>query len=163
MPITISTRTDTRQLDAYLEWLDATPSNIQAIAKQDIVPAAQAYTTRELSPYPPPIAPGVFKTLATPKQLRYVMAKIRRGEWTGRTLRLQRGWVSYGEPIPEGARVFIRNQRSYARYVIGINQQPFHRVTGWIRLQEQDQKVLGHLNGVFINAYRKLQKERVRG
>lgn len=96
----------------------------------------------ELTQEPPPIRPGVFKQYATPKQLRYVMAKIRRGEWTGRTGATSAGWsVSY---TVNGGNftLVVMNDEPQARFVYGSLalssganplrfQQKFHQVTGW--------------------------------
>lgn len=96
----------------------------------------------ELTMEPPPIRPGVFKQYATPKQLRYVMAKIRRGEWTGRTGATSAGWsVSYA--VEGGSfTLVVMNKEPQARFVYGSLalssganplrfQQKFHQVTGW--------------------------------
>lgn len=96
----------------------------------------------ELTQEPPPIRRGVFKQYATPKQLRYVMAKIRRGEWTGRTGATSAGWsISY--TVSGGSfTMVVMNDEPHARFVYGSLalssganplrfQQRFHTVTGW--------------------------------
>lgn len=129
--LTIETTLNAKVLDVTISRITATPARIQQIATNDVLPALDSYMRRDLQPYPRPIAPGVFKRFATRKQLRYVMAKIRRGEWTGRTGAFGREWVTENESIPFGAVVRIRNRSRVAVYIVGSRQQAFHADTGW--------------------------------
>lgn len=80
----------------------------------------------------PTLAPGAFKRLATPGQKRAFFAKLRAGEWTGRTGTLGRSWTFRAEPISGGYRGIIGNNTTYAVYVqSAAQQQPFHAESKW--------------------------------
>lgn len=111
--------------------MNATPDIIQDVVVTDVQPVIVDYVDTTLAPYPPSIRPGVFRRHATPKQLRYVMAKIRRGEWTGRTGSLRQAWQTVIEQIPAGVILHVRNVSRVARYIVGDQQQGFHTETGW--------------------------------
>jgi len=162
MPVTIRTTSDTTGLENYLKALKATPQMVQETVEKDVYPEAQKLVA-EFAVYPPPIAPGVFKANATPRQFRFVMAKIRRGEWSGRTGKLGRAWrTRFFRVFGEGARILIENTSPYARYVIGINQQKFHTITGWLRLQDQVGRVQAKMVAVFVAGFRKRFNSRVK-
>lgn len=129
--ITIETTLNAKVLDTTLSRITATPVDIQQIVVLYVQPALDTYMRRELQPYPRAIAPGVFKRFATRKQLRYVMAKIRRGEWSGRTGAFGRAWVVESTPTFSGTVVRIRNTSRVAVFIVGSRQQAFHADTGW--------------------------------
>src|SRR3990167_7842803 len=106
---TIESAINDQVLDQWILHIGATPTVLQQLATEKLQPALETYMVQYLQPYPRPIGAGVFKRLATPKQIRYVMAKIRRGEWTGRTGGLGRQWRCTAEPLPTGAVLRIRN------------------------------------------------------
>lgn len=120
-----------------LDDLGATYANIvpaiRTIAQKSLEPGFRRRVAKVLRPYPPPIKPGVFKKHATPAQRRAVMAKIRRGEWTGRTGKLGKSWYTQRQNIPNGAEISIGNSDPKAVFVVGERQQAFHTETGWIR------------------------------
>jgi len=126
-----SIRRRTQVLDTIIQQIETTPQHIQQVTADTVLPAMQEYVVLRLAPYPPPIGKGVFKMMATPAQRRAVMAKIRRGEWMGRTGALGRSWRAGMEPLDDGARIRIRNVAPYAAFVVGIWQQPFHTHTLW--------------------------------
>lgn len=135
--IVIETTFNTQVLDRLTSTIDATPELIQDVVNTDVQPVVLDYVENMLSAYPPPIKSGSFKRHATPRQLRYVMAKIRRGEWTGRTGALKRAWQTLINNIPEGVAILVHNTSRVARYVVGDNQQAFHTETGWPRSREK--------------------------
>src|SRR3990167_5601384 len=90
--VLVRVQSDTRAFEVARLYVQRAPQMIQHIVETRVQPAVQLVVERELVPYPPPIRPGIFKALATPKQFRYVMAKIRRGEWKGRTGALGKRW-----------------------------------------------------------------------
>lgn len=70
------------------------------------------------------------------RQKRYVLANVslpyrRRGY-------LAKQWTV--TPTPP-ARVVVRNSAPYARFVIGLDQQPFHQDTGWRRIDTETRAV----------------------
>lgn len=143
MPVRIRQEMNTYAYDAHMELIRATPQIIQSVVVTHVQPAVQQVVDQDLKPYPPPIAPGVFKRYATPKQLRYVMAKIRRGEWSGRTGALAKAWAVIVTPIPTGAILDTGNLSRISKYVVGRFQQRFHFVTGWPTLQSREFAILG--------------------
>ncbi len=154
--VSIETTLNTIALDTTITRIQTTPAVIQQVVTARVQPALDTYMRRELQPYPRAIAPGVFKRFATRKQLRYVMAKIRRGEWTGRTGAFGRAWVADSEAIQLGAVVRIRNTSRVATYIVGSRQQAFHADTGWqhvpnehvdaVRRLARHEFVLGYFN-----------------
>jgi len=85
MATSMNVEINDRAYTVALKNVQAMPETLFRIVETDVRPAVEQVVKQELVPYPPPIRKGVFKLLATPKQFRFVMAKIRRGEWTGRT------------------------------------------------------------------------------
>lgn len=130
--IAYTVTTNAAVLDRFTTSLRATPQAIQQIMRTAVEPEVRTYMERELKPYPRAIRPGVFKKFASPKQFRYVMMKIRRGEWTGRTGALEKAWGVTTLNEDSGASVHIFNSDPKARYVVGDNQQLFHADTGWV-------------------------------
>jgi len=135
--IQVETIYNTKVLDRLEIAIPATPQIIQEVVNTDVQPVVIDYVQNTLAKYPPKIAPGVFRRHATPKQFAYVMAKIRRGEWTGRTGALGRAWQTVIESTNTGAAIVVRNTSKVARYVVGDNQQTFHTITGWPRARER--------------------------
>ena len=160
MPVSINTRTDTRELSSYARAIGATPQIIQDVVQHDVLPSDIRYVNESLAPYPPPIQPGVFKQYATPAQKRAVMAKIRRGEWTGRTGALAEAWRTAYEALSNGASTAIYNASRVARFIIGVNQQRF--LEHWLRVHERASAVHQRRHRVFTAGFRKRFKEQVR-
>ena len=129
--IGIETTFNTEPLDRLSIAFKATPEIIQDVVRIDAQPLVVDYVETTLSAYPGPIKPGSFRRHATPKQLRYVMAKIRRGEWTGRTGALKQAWQTLFENVTTGAIIRVRNLSTVAKYIVGDRQQAFHTETGW--------------------------------
>lgn len=151
--ITIESRVQDVVLDRLISTINATPAMIQGITQTAILPALETYTAQQLVPYPPPIRPGVFKRFATPRQRAYVMAKIRRGEWTGRTGTLGRQWRVTTANLPNGAGIRLANISTIAKYVVGDRQQSFHADTGWPVVRQHAPDVLRLTRDTFVEAY----------
>lgn len=152
--ITIETTLNAKVLDVTTSRIEATPGIIQRIVVTHVQPALDVYMRRELQPYPRPIGAGVFKRFATRKQLRYVMAKIRRGEWSGRTGAFGQAWAIHSEVVQLGAVVRIRNTSKVATFIVGDRQQLFHADTGWpdVPLQHAD-NARRLARDTFVDAY----------
>lgn len=138
MPGNMHVEIEGRAYDIALSRVQGAPSTLARIVETHVRPAVQGVVERDLVPYPPPIAPGVFKRLATPKQRRFVMRKIRAGEWTGRTGALGRSWIVRVTPIATGAILDTGSTAPKARFVVGRHQQKFHFVTGWPTLGSRE-------------------------
>lgn len=143
MPVIARTEIDTYGYDVALKNIQVAPQTLERIVRLDVQPAVQEVVDRELKPYPPPIRPGAFKQLATPKQFRYVMAKIRRGEWTGRTGMLGQAWFTQVLPTMQGAILLAGNRSRIAKFVVGRYIQRFHVDTGWRTLQSREFTIVG--------------------
>lgn len=154
MFVSVETSLNTQALDLTITRIQTTPAVIQQITTSHVLPALDSYMRQNLQPYPRAIAPGVFKRFATRKQLRYVMAKIRRGEWTGRTGAFGRAWIADSENIQLGAVVRIRNTSRVAVYIVGRRQQAFHADTGWQDVPNQHIDPVRRLaRATFVTAY----------
>lgn len=129
--IEVKTSFNTEPLDRLAIAFKTTPDIIQEVVNADVKPVVVDYVENTLSVYPGPIKPGSFRRHATKKQLRFVMAKIRRGEWTGRTGALKEAWQTVVEAIALGSTIQVRNVSRVAKYVVGDRQQAFHAETGW--------------------------------
>jgi hypothetical protein len=49
--------------------------------------------------------------------------------------------------------ISIANTADYARYVIGVDQQPFHTDTGWIKADDEALSLVADLQDSLIDAY----------
>jgi len=71
------------------------------------------------------------------RQRRYVLASVklpyRRTGW------LAKQWFVTPK---SGAQVVVRNKASYAAFVVGRAQQPFHRASGWRRADDEARKLV---------------------
>lgn len=143
---------NTSPFDRLTAAIRATPAVIQQVTAVQIVPVVESYMTQYIAVEPPPIAPGVFKRMATPKQFRYVMMKIRRKEWTGRTGRFIRAWRTYSAPLQHGAVVGIRNPSGVGTFISGPRQQSFHAHTGWVYAPGHVAPVQRLVRYVLVNA-----------
>ncbi len=78
---------------------------------------------------------------------------------TRRIGKLQKGWVAKIRGAPEGSIFVIENTATnrddvrYEQYVTGINQQRFHRNTGWQRSQDILADVLVEAEDVLIETW----------
>lgn len=168
MVATMRVETDNQAYDVALDWLHAAPNTLARLVETHVRPAVQEVVERDLVRYPGPIGQGVFKALATPRQRRYVMAKIRRGEWTGRTGGLGRRWIVRAVPTAKGAVLEVANTSPIARYVVGRNQQRFHFHTSWPTLQSREFELTSaaHValrNGCEIELRRAFRRKRTEG
>lgn len=87
----------------------------------------------DLQQEPPPLPSGVFKALATPKQFRYVMAKLAKagqlkegGGHYQRTHAATQGWQVVASLRKDGTVIMIRNPWEGSKFLWGPQQQPFH-------------------------------------
>lgn len=151
--IEYTTTVNDQVLNTFMSSLSATPQAIQQIMHTDVEPVVRGYMERELKPYPRAIRPGVFKRFASPKQFRFVMMKIRRGEWTGRTGALEKAWATTTLNEDTGASVHINNNDPKARFVVGDNQQLFHADTGWVVTRDHAADVGRLVAYTFADAY----------
>lgn len=131
--------TNTEGIDNLIDTLNG--PIVQEIGQQ-VFSEIELDLAAELTQEPPPIRRGVFKQHATPKQFRYVMAKIRRGEWTGRTGATAAGWTVSHQVDGQSFVLVVLNAEPHARFVYGSLalgsqsnplrfQQRFHQITGW--------------------------------
>ena len=105
-------------------------------------------TLARLRETPPPSKPGSFRRHATAKQRRYVFSQVLKRDSAGniipyqRTGKFVRSWKSEVVATKEGGIFTISNtakgkQGQYIeRFITGVNQQGFHRDTGWYRSQD---------------------------
>jgi hypothetical protein len=111
-----------------------------------IDPAVRTWTKgvvlRELygpQQYPPTIAPGYWAAHTTIRQKRAFFAKLRRGEWTGRTGLLGNSWRA--EKIADGIYVIV-NAQPYAGWVVGEGTQTgFTKGRWWMYRNRVDDHV----------------------
>lgn len=162
MPATFRVEIDTYTYNAALDWVTSTPQTITVVVDTYVKPAVLEVVERELVPYPGPIRKGAFRELATPKQFRYVMAKIRRGEWTGRTGELGRKWIVRAVPMQRGSSILVANTSSIAKFVVGRFQQRFHFDTQWKTLQAQEFTIVGAARVAFHDGYKTYQQQTFR-
>jgi hypothetical protein len=91
------------------------------------------------------------------KQRKYVMAKIRRGEWTGRTQQLRNGWKTIGS----GWQQMVVNEVPYAEFVQGDNQIIGHKTNNWKttadNLKDRGREILAKFDAGVKKALKKLK------
>lgn len=87
--------------------------------------SANEYIVNAMKVEPPkPNRPFVW---SSDEQRRYVMAKISKGEWTGRTQQLRNAWKTVGK----GYNQIVANETPYAQFVQDTNQIIGHKTNGW--------------------------------
>ena len=93
--------------------------NVNQVIDPDVRTWTKGFVLRRLygvQNYPPPIRPGLWAANTTPAQKRAFFAKLRRGEWTGRTGELGNAWTV--DRISD-ATYRIRNPTKYANWMVG--------------------------------------------
>lgn len=134
--------------DALTEQIQQAPGVLNRRFGQALNGIWQRAQTR-LQTMPPPSQPGTFARHATPRQRRYVMAKLRK---TGnipyqRTGAYVKAWKMGFDATEDGGLFSIYNDARNSRgdyieqYITGIKQQGFHEETGWY----QDQTILSNV------------------
>ena len=122
----------TEALDLIQQLGKVAPALIQdagiAVGRQ-LEPVIEA----DLQQEPPPLAPGVFRQLATPRQFRYVMAKLKaQGQLDDgpghyqRTHAATQGWQVVVSARKDGTVITIQNPWRGSIFLWGPQQQPFH-------------------------------------
>ena len=95
------------------------------MAKDMGVESANEYIVNAMQVQPPkPSRPFQW---SSDKQRKYVMDKIRNGEWSGRTQELRNGWKTIGS----GWKQMVVNETPYAEFVQGDNRIIGHTANGW--------------------------------
>ncbi len=87
--------------------------------------------------YAPPIPPGLWARMTTPKQKAAFFAKLRRGEWTKRTGTLGNAWRV--ERVNDGV-YKVTNPTPYANWIVGnaiAKQQTRWARVYWWRFRER--------------------------
>lgn len=113
----------------------------------------------DLQEMPGPIKPGVFRRLATRKQLIAVMIKLRkRADWNPngghyrRSGRFVRAWkIELIKGLNGGLQV--TNDSGIEPFVTGVRQQPFHKDTGWYESQNIFDRYRKRADDVLIDVW----------
>jgi len=130
-------------------------NKLPGLAKDMGVEAANEYIVNLMKVEPPvPNKPFVW---SSEKQRRYVMAKISRGEWTGRTQGLRKGW----KPVGKGYKQIVVNEVPSAQFVQGDNQIIGHKTNNWqtieMNLKNKGKEILKKFEGGVKSALKKLK------
>ncbi len=110
-------------------------ANVERVVDYDVRQWTNELVQRDLAGienYAPPIAPGVWRANTTRAQQRAFFAKLRRGEWTGRTGTLGASWTVTAQGP---ARYKIANSQKHAGWIvgnaIGLQQVRWSRLYWW--------------------------------
>lgn len=119
------------------------------------VEEANEYMVNMMRVYPPKSrAPFVW---SSDKQRRFVMAKIRSGEWTGRTQALANSWKTVGK----GYHQTVESDSAYASYVQDRYQIVGHKSNGWQTINQllntNGKKILAKFDAGVKRAIKKLK------
>jgi hypothetical protein len=119
------------------------------------VEAANEYIINIMQQYPPkPSAPFVW---SSEKQRRYVMMKIKKDGYKGRTQALRNAWKTVGK----GYNQIVANESQYAQYVQGDNQIIGHKTNNWktieSNLKTKGKDILKKFEGGVKSALKKLK------
>lgn len=114
--------------------------HVERVIDDDVRRWTKGFVLRRLygeGNYPPKPGRGVWAANTTTAQKRAFFAKLRRGEWTGRTGRLGNAWVV--ERVSD-ANYRIRNPERYANWMVGNTigkQQTRWARTYWWRFRDR--------------------------
>ena len=119
------------------------------------VEAANEYIVDVMKVQPPkPNKPFVW---SSDKQRKYVMAKLRREGFPGRSQNLRNGW----KPVGKGYNQIVVNEIDYSQYVQGDNQIIGHKTNNWKtiadNLKEKGNNILKKFEGGVKKAIKKLR------
>jgi len=125
------------------------------LAKDMGVEFANEYIVDIMKSEPPkPTKPFVW---SSEKQRRYIMAKISKGGYTGRTQELRNAWKTVGK----GYNQIVANETPYAEFVQGDNQIIGHKTNNWKttadNLKEKGKTILQKFDAGVKSAIKKLK------
>jgi hypothetical protein len=149
--VTVTVDADVLQAleDAYAK----SPRTIKTFLNRSLLPQYIKRIQQQWTPYPGAVRYPI--QWASDKQRRAFFATNGFGGGIPyrRTRNLQKSWVFAIDDYPNGAEVSIGNTADYARYVIGAEQQPFHRNTGWPRIDDEAAALTNELTEDVIDLY----------
>ena len=125
------------------------------MAKDMGVESANEYIVNAMQVQPPkPTRPFQW---SSDKQRKFVMAKISRGEWSGRTQELRNGWKTLGS----GWKQMVVNEVPHAEFVQGDNQIIGHKTNNWqttaMVLKTRGKEILTRFDAGVKKALKKLK------
>lgn len=144
---------DTDVLDTLAEAYQKSPRTIKTFLNRSLLPQYLKRIQQQWTPYPGAVRYPI--QWASDKQRRAFFATNGFGGGIPyqRTRTLQQSWVFAIQDYPGGAEISIGNTADAARYVIGADQQPFHRNTGWPRIDDEATALTGELTDDVIDLY----------
>ena len=124
------------------------------MAKDMGVESANEYIVNQMQVQPP--VPNKPFQWSSDKQRRFVMMKISKGDWGGRTQELRKGWKTLGS----GWKQMVVNEVPYGQFVQGDNQIRGHAANGWqttaMVLKNRGKEILAKFDGGVKKALKKL-------
>ena len=76
-----------------------------------------------------------------------------RGIPTQRTDRMVNAWEVTYKPTPSGGLLWLENPVSYAGFVVGDQQQGFHKDTGWYQVDDMQKDIRDYARDSLIETY----------
>lgn len=140
-------------LDSLNEAYQKSPRTIAVFLNRSLLPQYTKRAAQELTPYPGPVVYPI--EWASEKQRRAFFATdgFGGGIPTRRSGKLQQSWEFDTTAFPDGGDITLANTSEYARYVIGADQQPFHRNTGWQLVDDAAAVLTDDLTDEVIDLY----------
>lgn len=144
---------DTDVFKALEEAYTKSPRTIKAFLNRSLLPQYLKRIQQQWTPYPSPVHYPIEWKSARQRRAFFATNGFGGGIPYQRTRTLQKSWVFAIDEYPGGAEVRIGNTAAYARFVIGADQQPFHRNTGWPHVDTEAAELTGELTDEVIDLY----------
>jgi hypothetical protein len=142
---------DIQGITTLNERLKKLPKEAQDLGTEEV----NEYIVNMMQQYPP--KPNKPFQWSSDKQRKYVMMKIRNGEWSGRTQELRNGWKKVGK----GYNQIVVNEVPHAQFVQGGNQIRGHKANDWKTIEDnlkaRGKEILKKFEGGVKTALRKLK------
>lgn len=110
---------------------------------------------------------GLQKNWTSDKQRRFVWGKITRGEWTSpfpRQHAISQGWKIYAVSYSAGeASGILENEVEGVEYVEGVEQQQWHKQTGWLYAPDLAAEWSDKLSTLALKNLRKAFRKKTNG
>lgn len=137
------------------DWLDALQrqalTRLERRLRQTLLPAYTARVRAAWTPYPTPVKYPIAWKSERQRRAFFATNGFGGGIPYRRTGALGRGWEWTLVREPDGFLITIANRAPAARFVIGLDQQPFHAATGWPKPGAADaQRVADDLAGAVV-------------
>lgn len=139
-------------LDAVLQAVEQSPRAVTTVINRSILPGYEQ-RVKKLTEYPGPVKYPIRWKSERQRRAYFATNGFGKGIPYRRTGALRDAWRVDARGVSDGLTIFVGNTSPYARYVIGIQQQPFHADTGWPVVDDELLRIEADLQDDVIDAW----------